>query len=84
MALSFILSWYPTVDLSQLATRRSQADLVPHKDAIVTHAAALASYTDPDEFVRDRADDGTEVSEDIFGLDLDGDEEQGEEVDSSS
>lgn len=74
MALSFVLSWYPDVELGQLATRRAEPDLEPHAGAIGVRTSDLASYVDLNAFVRERVEDGTELPEDTFGLPLNGEE----------
>lgn len=84
MALSFVLSWYPDVELEQLATRRAEADLEPRLDAIGARASDLASYVDLDAFVRERAEDGTELPEDSMGPSLNDEEEGSEEETGSS
>lgn len=84
MALGFVKSWYPSMEMDQLATRRAEVDLALHSEVMTTHATALASYANLDEFVKDRAKDGTELPEDNLGLALNGEEDIEEETDSSS
>jgi hypothetical protein len=51
MALSFVLSWYDEVQLSQLGTRRTGA-ILPSAE-LRAHACAIASYADTEEFIAD-------------------------------
>lgn len=70
MALSFVLSWYPRVQLAQLATRGAEAeeDLVRRRDDLAAHASDLGSFTPFDEYVGERAAGGTLIPEDDYWL----------------
>lgn len=70
MALSFVLSWYPKVDLAQLATRRARAEenLAQLSVTLAARTSDIASYTPFDEFIRERATDGAGIPEDTYGL----------------
>lgn len=73
MALSFALSWYPEIELAQLAIRRAGAedDLVRLGVPITARANDIASFTPFDKFIRERAADGTEIPKDTYRLALD-------------
>lgn len=53
MVLSFMLSWYPSIDLGRLAARRAWAedDLVQRATLFVLRASEITSLTPHDEFV---------------------------------
>lgn len=70
--------------MAQLATRRAEVDLAPDAEAIAGCASALTSYANLDVFVKESAEDGTELPEDTLGLALNGKEDVAEETDSSS
>lgn len=83
ITLSFVLSWYPEVDLAQLASRRAgaEAELAPLADAIGARASDLAFYALFDEFVKERVETGEEILEDIFGIAFDDPEGSAGETD---
>jgi hypothetical protein len=51
MALSFMLSWYDEIQLSQLETRRAGATLPAAE--LRARACVIASYVETEEFVAD-------------------------------
>lgn len=72
MALGVVLSWYPTIRLDQLRARRAraEADLAERATQIAVRASDIASFTPYEEFVPERAPDGTELPANDFGLAL--------------
>ena len=87
MALRFVTSWYPGVDLGLLAMMREvpEAERVAHEGALVRRANELASYVDPDELLPALCEDGEPVAEDSFGIPQGpGDEEVVDESTASS
>lgn len=81
MALSFALSWYPSIDLGRLTARWAgvEEDLVRRVTPLAVRASDIASFSPHDEFILERAADGTALLADDFGLAFeDPDDSEGE------
>ena len=84
-ALEFVKTWYPGLDLDQLAMLRSEAqpELAAAEDALVKRVAAITEYTDTSIFVPERSEDGEEVPPEWFGMNPDYGEDSAEVIGSS-
>lgn len=63
MALSFVLSWYEEVQLSQLATRRAGAEFP--EEEMRSRAISIASFADVDTFIADPNEPDDSGAEDV-------------------
>jgi hypothetical protein len=76
LALDFVLSWYPRLDLDQLATKR-EVDEQPDQvflDRLHERACTLATYVDVDRFIPPLPGLGGEEEEIVQGEDGSGDD----------
>ena len=84
-ALEFVRAWYPGLDLTQLATRRQEAnkELEAVRLAIIQRASAIVDFTDTSAFSPEVNEDGVVQPEEWFGLNPADGEDSAEEIDSS-
>ncbi|KAE8808999.1 hypothetical protein D1007_14425 [Hordeum vulgare] len=72
MALSFVKSWHPNLNMGLLAAHRAstKVELAVMAEPLATWVSDLASYAAWDEYVLERAADGTPLLEDDYALTL--------------